>query len=43
MVVGGRRRMSISFSLLAQAVLLAHLPEASWTPLVSNLGYSVGL
>jgi formate/nitrite transporter FocA (FNT family) len=34
--------LSISFSLLAQAVLLAHLPEASWTPLVSNLGYSVG-
>ncbi len=34
--------LSISFSLLAQAVLQAHLPAASWTPLVSSLGYSVG-
>jgi formate/nitrite transporter FocA (FNT family) len=34
--------LSISFSLLAQAVLQSHLPEASWTPLVTSLGYSVG-
>jgi formate-nitrite transporter family protein len=34
--------LSISFSLLSQAVLDAHLPQASWTPLVSDLGYSVG-
>ena len=34
--------LSISFSLLAQAILHAHLPQASWTPLVSSLGYSVG-
>jgi formate/nitrite transporter FocA (FNT family) len=34
--------LSISFSLLSQAVLQAHLPEMSWTPLVTSLGYSVG-
>jgi formate/nitrite transporter FocA (FNT family) len=34
--------LSISFSLLAEAVLRSHLPEASWTPLVASLGYSVG-
>jgi formate/nitrite transporter FocA (FNT family) len=34
--------LSISFSLLAQAVLKSHLSEAPWTPLVSSLGYSVG-
>jgi formate/nitrite transporter FocA (FNT family) len=34
--------LSISFSLLAQGVLQAHLPQASWTPLVSSLGYCVG-
>ena len=34
--------LSISFSLLAEAVLQSHLPKASWTPLVSSLGYSVG-
>src|SRR5271157_976598 len=34
--------LSISFSLLAQAVLWMHLPDASWRPLVSSLGYSVG-
>jgi formate-nitrite transporter family protein len=34
--------LSISFSLLAQAILQSHLPEAPWTPLVSSLGYSVG-
>jgi len=34
--------LSISFSLLAQAVLRLHLPDAPWRPLVSDLGYSVG-
>jgi formate-nitrite transporter family protein len=34
--------LSISFSLLAQSVLQAHLPDESWRPLVSGLGYSVG-
>jgi formate/nitrite transporter FocA (FNT family) len=32
----------ISFSVLGEAVLRAHLPEASWTPLVESLGYSFG-
>jgi formate/nitrite transporter FocA (FNT family) len=34
--------LSISFSLLAQALLESHLPDASWRPLVSSFGYSVG-
>lgn len=34
--------LSISFSLLAQAVLLIHLPNASWRPLITGFGYSVG-
>lgn len=34
--------MSISFSLLAQAILQTHLPDAPWRPLVSSAGYTVG-
>ena len=34
--------LSISFSLLTQAILNLHLPDAPWRPLVSGLGYSVG-
>ncbi len=34
--------LSISFSLLAQAILQMHLPDAPWRPLVSSFGYSVG-
>ena len=34
--------LSISFSLLAQAILRLHLPDAPWRPLVSGFGYSVG-
>jgi formate/nitrite transporter FocA (FNT family) len=34
--------LSISFSLLAQGILRLALPDESWTPLVSSLGYSVG-
>ncbi len=34
--------LSISFSLLAQAILETRLPDASWRPLVAGFGYSVG-
>ena len=34
--------LSISFSLLAQAILQTHLPDTEWRPLVASLGYSVG-
>ncbi|HEX4533119.1 MAG TPA: formate/nitrite transporter family protein [Rhizomicrobium sp.] len=34
--------LSISFSLLTQAILTAHLPNSAWRPLVTGLGYSVG-
>jgi formate-nitrite transporter family protein len=34
--------LSISFSLLSQAILSAHLPEASWQPLVVSFGYCIG-
>ncbi|MGA8551933.1 MAG: formate/nitrite transporter family protein [Stellaceae bacterium] len=39
---GAAAGVSISFSLLAQAVLWVHLPAAPWRPLVSGFGYSVG-
>src|SRR5947209_12499680 len=32
--------LSISFSLLAQAILRAHLPDEAWRPLVTSFGYS---
>jgi formate-nitrite transporter family protein len=34
--------VTISFSLVAQALLHVHLPDASWRPLVESLGYTVG-
>jgi formate/nitrite transporter FocA (FNT family) len=34
--------LSISFSLLAQAILRGHLPESEWRPLLVSLGYPVG-
>jgi formate/nitrite transporter FocA (FNT family) len=34
--------LSISFSLLAEAILLTHLPDAPWRPLVVGFGYCVG-
>jgi formate/nitrite transporter FocA (FNT family) len=34
--------LSISFSLIAEGALRAHLPEAPWRPLVTGLGYTVG-
>jgi formate-nitrite transporter family protein len=34
--------LSMGFSLLSEALLRAHLPDAPWRPLVSKLGYTVG-
>ncbi len=34
--------LSMSFSLLAQAILAMHLPDAEWRRLVTALGYPVG-
>jgi formate-nitrite transporter family protein len=34
--------LSMSFSLLAEAILRLHLPEANWTHLLVALGYPVG-
>lgn len=34
--------LSISFSLVAQGALKAHLPDGPWNPLVTGLGYTVG-
>ena len=34
--------LSMGFSLVAQALLRSHLPDADWTPLISKLGYAVG-
>jgi formate/nitrite transporter FocA (FNT family) len=34
--------LSISFSLLAQAILETHLPDTDWRPLVASFGYSIG-
>jgi formate/nitrite transporter FocA (FNT family) len=34
--------LSMSFSLLAQAILEQHIPQSSWKPLVTSFGYSVG-
>ena len=34
--------LSISFSLLAQAILQTHLPDAPWRPLIPSFGYCVG-
>src|SRR5205085_4495986 len=34
--------LSMGFSLVAEGLLRAHLPDAEWRPLVSKLGYSLG-
>jgi formate-nitrite transporter family protein len=34
--------LSISFSLLTQAIVQTHVPDAPWRPLIASLGYSVG-
>jgi formate/nitrite transporter FocA (FNT family) len=34
--------LSMGFSFIAEAVLMAHLPDAPWRPLISRAGYCVG-
>ncbi len=34
--------LSMGFSMIVQAMLVIHLPEAEWRPLLSKLGYTVG-
>jgi Formate/nitrite family of transporters len=34
--------LSMGFSLVAEALLRAHLPDAAWRPLIAKSGYSVG-
>lgn len=34
--------LSMGFSLVAEGLLSAYLPAASWTPLLAKMGYSVG-
>src|SRR5579883_1381967 len=34
--------LSMGFSLIAEALLAGHLPDALWKPLISKLGYSAG-
>jgi formate-nitrite transporter family protein len=34
--------LSMGFSLVAEAVLTAYMPHASWAPLISKFGYCVG-
>jgi len=34
--------LSMGFSMVAQALLGHYLPEASWTPLITKSGYSIG-
>src|SRR5690242_13295096 len=34
--------LSMGFSLVAEGLLRAHLPDTAWRPLVAKLGYSVG-
>jgi len=34
--------LSMGFSLVAEGLLSAYLPDAEWTPLLAKLGYSVG-
>jgi len=34
--------LSMGFSLIAEGLLAAYLPQASWTPLLAKLGYCVG-
>lgn len=34
--------LSMGFSFIAEALLMSHLPDQPWRPLISRLGYSVG-
>lgn len=39
---GAAAGVSLSFSILAQALLRDHLPDTDWRPLVEHMGYTVG-
>jgi formate/nitrite transporter FocA (FNT family) len=34
--------LSMGFSFIAEGLLMAHLPDAAWRPLISRAGYAVG-
>src|SRR5512146_1207676 len=34
--------LSMGFSLVGEGLIRAHLPEASWTPLLAKFGYALG-
>jgi formate/nitrite transporter FocA (FNT family) len=34
--------LSMGFSLIAQGILHAHMPDADWRPLITSFGYSIG-
>ncbi len=34
--------LSMGFSMVGEALLQVHLPDAKWTPLLTNFGYSIG-
>jgi formate/nitrite transporter FocA (FNT family) len=34
--------LSMGFSLIAEGLLTAHLPQAAWRPLIAKFGYSIG-
>lgn len=34
--------LSMGFSFIAEGLLMSHLPDAPWRPLITHLGYSVG-
>jgi formate/nitrite transporter FocA (FNT family) len=34
--------LSMGFSMMGEALLQVHLPDAKWTPLLTNFGYTVG-
>ncbi|HUO17118.1 MAG TPA: formate/nitrite transporter family protein [Verrucomicrobiae bacterium] len=34
--------LSMGFSFISEALLMSHLPDAPWRPLISKLGYAVG-
>ncbi len=34
--------LSMGFSMMTEGLLRAHLPEATWAPLLTKLGYSIG-
>ncbi len=34
--------LSMGFSMVSEALLQSHLPDAPWTPLITKFGYSIG-